>query len=350
MGSSQRRKKRREALQLRASAAPAVEVPRESPPVLRLVRPEETAIPAEQVSAGCASPTIAPVRDGGRNDPHDPPQEVSSALGSSPAQEPDCIPLSLVRRSFDPADINPIINSPEVFPSVATPDLKYLDTTPILSDTRNVLLMADNGGLLFCQLEPHVYEVHTALTKPERGAHGHKGAHNQNVCRAAYRWMFTQTDCLVIHTRIPAFNRAAAIFAPLLGWVKEFERKAVWPTADGSVDMSFWSLRYEDWFRKTPELALMGLEFHHRLEEEFARHGRAGEQHPDEEIHDRAVGAAYEMLRAKQLLKAIFLYNRWARFAGYGCISLISEDPPTIDIGNAILEWNADTFKVPLVR
>jgi hypothetical protein len=100
-----------------------------------------------------------------------------------------------------------------------------------LVDPRNVLLMADGGGILFCQIEPGIYEVHQAHLKPKRNSKG--GPHIRNVNVDSYRWMFTHTDCMVLLTRIPAFNRAAIIFAPLLGWRLEFERKSVWPTKDG---------------------------------------------------------------------------------------------------------------------
>src|SRR6202035_719497 len=325
---SSRRKKRREAERQRLTGVV------DAPAPLRLVRSEGASLPSEPLPAGRASEALDSVRGPERDGGIDPPQTVESDV-PSPAPVEDAIPVNLVRRSFDPAEINPTINDPDIFPCLSIPGIDHLDIAPVLADQRNVLLLSDNGGILFCWLEPCIYEVHTALRKPERGSHGNNGAHNQNVCRAAYRWMFTQTDCMVLHTRIPATNRAAATFAPLLGWIKEFERKAVWPTSDGRVDMSFFALRYDDWLRKTPEVSGSGREFHILLEQEFARHQRAGEQHADEDCHDRSVGAAFEMMRGGQIEKAVFLYNRWARFAGYVPIGLVSRQPAVLDIGNA---------------
>lgn len=259
----------------------------------------------------------------------------------------------LVRRSFDAAEINPILNDPAVFRFAACEGLNpgSLDVTPLLSDHRNVLLMAERGGILFLWHEPGVYEVHTNFLKPEKKERPEPGPPIGNACRAAYRWMFTHTDCMILLTRIPAHNRAAAVFAPLFGWVKEFERKAVWPSVeDGMVDMSFCSIRYDDWVRKTPSLKKSGRAFHERLEEEFKRHGRVDPQHPDDDCHDLHVGACAEMIMGGQVEKAIALYNRWARFAGYGLMAPVSLEPVVIDIGNALLQVTDDTFKVIMVR
>jgi hypothetical protein len=369
MGASDRRKARREAKRAREQTAPVVvsEAPvteqnhASSPPVLRLVRWQDDGIPSESTATGRSGAAVDRISDHDRVDGTGGEEKSAPDVVASAGPIEDHIPINLVRRSFDASEINPILNGESMFRMVGTPQSGYLDLTPVLADKRNILLMADNGGILFAfrdsrrtdgeiNYDACSYMVHTILQKPERGSHGLAGAHNQNVCRAAYRWMFTQTDCMTLHTQIPAFNRAASIFAPLLGWVKEFERKSVWPTDDGLVDMSYWTLRYEDWIRKTPELERSGILFHQNLETEFERHGRPGEQHADETCHDRAVGAAFETIFGGQPDKAIYLYNRWARLADYAEIALVSHRPVVIDIGNAVLQVTGDKFKVVLVR
>ncbi len=263
---------------------------------------------------------------------------------STQEDQPDVstAPSCAVRRSFDASDINPIFNHPTVFPNVSVPGLEKIDVTNLVADPRNVLLTADGGGIIFCQIEPGIYEVHTAFLKPERSSNG---PHIRNVCQNAYRWMFTHTDCMVLQTRIPAFNRAAIVFAPLLGWRLEFERKSVWPTADGMVDMSFFCLRYEDWVKNDDHIVETGNGFHRKLDEERARHGVEDDGHPDEECHDRYVGACAEMIFSGQPEKGVILYNRWARFAGYGPIAMISKDPLMVDIGDALLHVVQKSFK-----
>lgn len=253
----------------------------------------------------------------------------------------------MIRRSFDASEINPILNDPSVFEAIKLPGMKPgdIDASAIVANPLNVLLMAEGGGIIFGQEEPGIYDVHTSFVKPARKA-GSAGPHIRNACLAAYRWMFTHTDCMMLLTKAPAFNRAVITFAPLLGWKFEFERKAVWPTETGPVDMSYFSLSYENWARSAVELPEVGRAFHQRLDEEFARHKALHDNHPDEECHDRHVGVCAETIYGGQPEKAVVLYNRWARFAGYGPIALVSRSPLLIDIGTALLMVEGDNFKV----
>ncbi len=272
---------------------------------------------------------------------------VAAAVAHTDEIPPD----NLVLRSFDPAEINAILNDPAVFKYAAAQGFQKLDVTPLIADERNVLLMADGGGVLCIWCDQNTYEVHTNFLKPDRAKQSQSGPYIRNVCLAAYRWMFTRTDCMTLLTRIPHHNRAALIFSPLVGWVPEFERKAVWPAIDGEmVDMSFCSLRYDDWVRKTPDLMRIGRAFHARLSDEFRRHGALEEQHADEDCHDLHVGACAEMISGGQIDKAVALYNRWARFAGFGEMAIVARNPAVIDIGNALLQIVGETFKVILVR
>ena len=251
-------------------------------------------------------------------------------------------PKDALDRSFDAKDINAVLNSAEVFNWVAGPNDTVLDAGPLLEDHRNILLTPGNhmGGLIFVFCEPGIYEVHNNWLSIARGQYAHCAT------LAALRWMFTRTEAMMILTRVPAFNRPAAQLAAAVGGVKEFERAKAYPTKDGPVDVSFWSLRYEDWVRRTPALAEVGKMFHVKLHAEVARLGGSEEHHPDEECHDRAVGAAFEMVYAGQVEKGVWLYNRWARWAGYQQIALVAKEPLLINIGNALLQVVGDTFKV----
>lgn len=215
-----------------------------------------------------------------------------------------------------------------------------------MDDPNNILLMAEGGGMIFIWCEPGIYEVHTAFLRPDKRL-SQNGPHIQNCCLAAYRWMFTHSDAMTLLTRLPAHNRAAVVFSPLVGWVKEFERKAIWPTVEGEmVDVTFSAIRYDDWLRKSPDLAESGRWFHHRIDEEMRRHGREAPRHADEECHDVRAGVCAETMLGGQPEKAIILYNRWARFAGYGQIALKATSPLVIDIGDALIQAVGETFKV----
>jgi|SRR5580692_118136 hypothetical protein len=357
MAASKKRKERRAAERAQRLAAPApavVEVVHaSSPPILRLVRSESVSLPVESTAAGRASEDISAVPKEERSDGISRQEKSDGLVVATIADRPakrsiivDSIPHNLVRRSFDADEINPILNDPSVFKYAAYEGLSSFDLSPLLADKRNVLLMADHGGMVFHWQALGVYQVHTNFLKVPRGYSG-PGTYVLNACRAAYRWMFTHTDCVTLLTLIPAHNRAAAMFAPMAGWTKEFERTAVWPSVeDGLVNMSFLALRYDDWVRKTPELMLSGRDFHDQLEREFERHGAQDKKHPDEGCHDLHVGACYEMIRGGQLDKAVILYNRWAQFAGYGSIEIVSHNPVVLNIGTCLIQIYGDTFKV----
>jgi hypothetical protein len=262
-------------------------------------------------------------------------------------EKPELYRSELVRRSFDPAPFNTILNDPAVYPFVARRGSGTMDVTPLVDDPNNILLMAEGGGMIFHCQEPGIYEVHTAFLKPDREKLSQQGPHIRNVSLAAYRWMFTHSDALTLLTRIPAHNRAAIVFSPLVGWVTEFELKAVWPKLDGEmVDVTFAAIRYDDWLHKTPDVASSGRWFHQRSEEELRRHGREELRHDDDDHHDLRAGACAEMIFGGQVEKGIILYNRWARFAGYGMISLIARAPLVLEIDGALIQCADETFRI----
>lgn len=248
----------------------------------------------------------------------------------------------MIRRSFEASEINPILNDPGVFEAIKLPGIAIgeMDVSAIVGNPSNVLLMAQGGGIIFSQAEPGIYDVHTSFLE------SHRGRHAISASREAYRWMFTHTDCMILQTKVPSFNRAAENFCRMVGATCQFTRKKAWPVEPEPADMSYWSLKYEDWVRGAPLLVAAGRAFHARLDEEFARHRALHENHPDEECHDRYVGTCVETIYAGQPEKAVVLYNRWARFAGYGLIAMVSRSPLLIDIGNALLMVENDNFKV----
>lgn len=228
-----------------------------------------------------------------------------------------------------------------MLPWISYPGVDRLDLTEQLANPGNILLMVEGGGIFFFALDAGLYELHTNFLP------GHRGRYALRASQAAYRWMFTRTDCMALVTKVPAFNRGADIWARAAGFTCEFERAACWPTAEGMCGARFYALRYDDWVRKTPALADSGRIFHDRIDQEFARHGKLDDRnHPDDECHHRHVGVAMEMVYGGQPEKAAVLYNRWAAFSGYGQVALVSRNPLLIDIGDALLQVGDGTFKV----
>lgn len=253
--------------------------------------------------------------------------------------------VPLVSRSFDVAMANAIINDPSVFPLVAMGTTEPLDLAPLIADHRNVLLEAEGGFVLFCHDEPGIYQVHTAFLQ------NHRGKHAIVASLEAYRWMFTHTECMILLTMIPVFNRAAALSARIVGFAPDFERAAFWPKDGELGPTKFYSLHYRDWLKRDSEyLTAAGRQFHAELDAEYERLGRAPHAHPDEACHDLAAGACAETIYGGQPEKAALLYNRWARFAGYGQISVLSRSPLVIDIGEAVLMIGERGFRVVKCR
>ncbi len=248
--------------------------------------------------------------------------------------------VGLITRSFDAGAINKILNHADVYPLVSGNLVGPLDATALVEDHRNVLLMADGGGILFCQDEPGIYEVHSNFLPT------HRGKYAIDVSKQAYRWMFLNTDCMILQTRIPSFNRPARMAARQVGFAPLFKREKAWATPHGVFDLSYYSLPYERWVISADDLEEAGQSYHDRLDEEFARHGRKPHEHPDDLAHDRYAGVCAATVYAGQPEKAIILYNRWARFAGYGQIKMTSRKPLIIDIDEAILLIGDRTFKV----
>lgn len=253
-----------------------------------------------------------------------------------------------IRRTFDPADINPIVNHESVFPLIALPGQINADFTDFLADPRNVALITEGGAILFCP-DPDwgsgIYEVHTNFID------GFRGYYAIVAMLEAYRWMFTRTECLELQTKVPAFNRAADLVARRIKWRLESERKACWPHGESLCDLRFYRMTWRDWLaHHGAPLMAVGRAFHERLEAEYARHNFPHDPHPHDDEHDRQVGFAAESVHGGQPEKAVIIYNRWARFAGYGELSLRSRSPVLIDIGNALLEFHADSFKVVTCR
>jgi hypothetical protein len=244
-------------------------------------------------------------------------------------------------RTFDAETVNTLLNHPTILPAIIIPGREGpLDASALIADPHNFWLMAPGGCIAFIRDEPGIYEVHTNFLPEYRG----RNALRSSI--AAYHWMFTRTDCMILQTRVPAPNRAADMFCKIIGATKEFTRQGIWPTDKGMVDLAFWQLHYHDWVRRAPSINATGRKFHEKLEAERIRHNLEEPLHADEECHDRHVGACVEMVYAGQPDKGCVLYNRFAAFAGYGKIALIARSPLVIDIGDAVLQVLDQDFKV----
>lgn len=245
----------------------------------------------------------------------------------------------MIERTFDAARVNAIINDPSIHPYITTPNQGPLDITPILANDENVCLATEHGCFILVKLEPGVYEVHTNFLPSGRGEHALEAA------AEGFRYMFTRTDCMEILTKVPRANKGADRFAFSVGFSFEF-MSGQWEYPSGPTPINHYAMRYWDWVKKDDSLIKSGEWFHELLKDEKARFGLEETAHADDQAHDRYVGACVEMIQAGNTGKAVFLYNRWARFAGYAPIRVVAESPLIIDIQDALLLVSGENFEV----
>jgi hypothetical protein len=249
--------------------------------------------------------------------------------------------ISAVSRHTEAAHVNSILNHPDVYPFVRGAMEGPLDLGAALARDDIVALYGEHGGQVYQKLLPCLWEAHSAFTPAGRGPWA------LEATRQTLAWMFTRTDAAEIVTRCPKGNLPAKALAKLIGGTLQFTRSDGWPMDGKTVPADVFSLRVEDWMRNASGLVEKGRWFHGRLQAELERHGTKDLAHPDDENHDRFVGAAVEMLFGGQPLKAQVLYNRFAVMAGYHPIRIVNLDPVAVDIGTALIVMRGDDFFIP---
>lgn len=237
----------------------------------------------------------------------------------------------MIRRTFDPAFLNEVINHPEVRPHVE--GVGVLDVSAQALNPANFVLQSEFGGFILMMHEAGRYEVHSQFL-PGNGTHPVK------AMRAAQEWMFTRTDCEVIVSKVPKANRAAKGYAIAGGLRPIFERAGA----------EYVELTVMDWAMRSRGLEAHGERFHRILEAGKLERGSELPTHDHDPAHDRAVGAAMLMIERGQSAKGVGFYNRWARLTGYAEITLISAAPLVVDVVDAVVGLGDDGMEILLCR
>lgn len=242
----------------------------------------------------------------------------------------------MINRTMDAAFLNEVCNHPEVHPWLGHEGV--IDVTPAVSNPANFALVTEGGGFIVIQHEPGVYEVHSQFLPEARDS-------TVQAMRDGMDYVFTRTDCHTLLTQVPDNNKAALHLAKCGGFKKLFWRELTprGPTA-------FMALRIDEWIQGNAELEADGEWFHDKLEAAKEAFGSQLPIHPHDPAHERAVGASVRMMKAGNYAKAVVSYNRWAGFAGYAPIALISQVPPLIDVGDAVIEIKDRDMEVVLCR
>lgn len=225
-----------------------------------------------------------------------------------------------MNRASDAQLLNAIANHPVIRPSLGGEGV--IDLGPTIADRRNHALTFNGGGFIYIALGNGSYEVHSlALPNPPEGTIA--------AARESLDHMFTRTDCVEVWTKVPEPNRGALGLVRACGFDKLYTRAGAW--IDGSA-ITFWKLDLDRWAMRSRGAQIAGEAFHDLLE---ATQGH--ENHPDDEAHDHAAGAAVLMFTQDQVAKAAHYYNKWCAVSGYHTINLLSSDPPVMDIGTHVL-------------
>lgn len=232
----------------------------------------------------------------------------------------------MITRTMDATFLNGVANHPQVRPFIGGGEHE-LDLTGLCCNPANIVLVTEAGGWVLQARLPGVYELHTMFLPEGRGSAYFAAA------REALNYVFTRTDALEILTRCPDDNGPARMAASMMGFRERFRREGVWHTGAG---VSFQALTLHEWVMRDRDALKAGRDFHEALEAAKRAQGSTLPDHPDDEAHDRAAGAAYLMIQRGQTAKAVGWYNLWAIFAGYVTIEALS--PTVVDIRDAIVE------------
>jgi hypothetical protein len=246
-----------------------------------------------------------------------------------------------IERHTDAAHLNSIVNHPDVYRYVRGSADGPLDLAPVIVGNDNVFALGgEHGAILFSRVQPGLFEGHSQCLPQGRGQW------MIDFTQACLQWIFTRTEAVECLTRVPDGNAPAKALAKGIGGQLAFTVANGWMLDGKVVPADIYSLTIQDWMKTAPGLVERGQWFHQRLEEELAKIGKSELAHPDDDNHDRYVGAAVDMISGGQPHKGVVFYNRFAAMSGYLPIILLSVDPVVVDVGTAILEMRGDDFAV----
>lgn len=206
----------------------------------------------------------------------------------------------------------------------------------------NYCFTGDDGGFLVLRLDEGLYEAHT-MFRP-----GCNGREVLRLMRESFQFMFVETDCMKVVTKVADTNEAAKHLARLAPFDLQFTREDGWGPG---VDLHFMNLPLDRWADLcSTKLRAEGASFHSRIEEAKRSAGVNSPLHPEDPDHDQAVGLASLMFKAGNPMKAVTIYNRWAVFAGYVPLRIVWNNPTVVHTGDAVIQIRNGDMEVLLCQ
>lgn len=233
-------------------------------------------------------------------------------------------------RTFRSLELDFWANNPNVRPLLGGEG--EIDLSGVVANPANFTFTSEIGGIILIRLYGDdysaAYEAHS-IFRPYSSPRRVLG-----IMRQVIDYMFTETDCALICTKVADNNPGAAWLAEKGHFVREAHRKDAWAPGVGT---SYMKLPLDRWPDLCSTATEQGRAFHALLEAAKRVEGSILPDHPEDAAHDAAVGASILMIKAGNVVKGINFYNKWASFAGYGAIALISEQPVVVDVRDAIV-------------
>jgi hypothetical protein len=114
----------------------------------------------------------------------------------------------MIRQTFDPEEVNEVINHPAVRPWIGPPLDEPFDCS-FLMNNDNVFLMTEGGGFAFLLQPDGTHSAHSHFLPEFRGKHA------IDAGKEALIWLAERDIKIIGHT--PKDNRAALLFNRLIG-------------------------------------------------------------------------------------------------------------------------------------
>jgi hypothetical protein len=194
----------------------------------------------------------------------------------------------------------------------------------------NFALIVAGGCFLARALEQGAFAIHTNFLPDARGAHALRES------REALRYAFLATPAEQLVTMVPADNPVALWFAHGMGFRDTYRRANAWVKGGERFDVQYMRLDIDDWVLADDACKAQGDAFHHLLGDEVT--------HASDDVHDAFVGAGVLMVANSLIDKAVRIYGRWARAAGYQPFAVHTREPLVLDVGTHLAHVEGERY------